>query len=239
MERRITILFCVIFFRLTNSALLESYFFRDSSYVDELPSVDVMWTKPGNRVLDCIVKCSHVPGCLSVVYGDMTCYGFAHRIHSGVPTTSHTNYMYLESKGRYGNLAENKQTDQKAVIASSLTLTPDKAVDGIRDPDILHDSCALIDKGVAIWWLVNLVENYTVTSVAILAQDSFSDQSESLVIEVGLPYVFCASVGVGDGWINSFRTFTCPVPLYGSIVKITKTVDHQYMCLCEVEVYGI
>ncbi|XP_021350065.1 fucolectin-like [Mizuhopecten yessoensis] len=156
-------------------------------------------------------------------------------------------FLRFTNSGFYGNLAENKPASQKVTLNMPVlgTYTADRAVDGVRDtrPFIPYDSCALVDKGVATWWKVDLLQPYMITSVAILARQTMSGQSADLGIGIGLlttgPFSTCLTTSGSAGWINSFATFSCPVPIYGQFVKITKNVLNQYMCLCEVEVYGM
>ena len=81
------------------------------------------------------------------------------------------------------NVARGRPTKQSATANNGVS---SRAVDGVKNPDYEKASCTHTGKVDKPWWLVDLMDNYTVTSVEITNRASpYGSRLKKFNIRVG------------------------------------------------------
>ena len=91
------------------------------------------------------------------------------------------------------------------------------------------------------FWQVDLQSKYIITQVKIWNQKSYLEDLKNFQVILSkkenfldIPYNICCSYGINN---QSIIKCQCP-PVLARYVTIYKNPGYDYLCLCEVEVYG-
>ncbi|XP_061090467.1 fucolectin-1-like [Conger conger] len=115
------------------------------------------------------------------------------------------------------------------------------AIDGNRDPDFRHGSCAHTSISPNSWWRVDLLRSYLITSVTITnRRDCCGDRINGAQILIGdslenngINNARCSKIETMTA--GETKTFPCPGLMLGRYVTV-HLPGANYLQLCEVEV---
>ncbi|XP_061090490.1 fucolectin-1-like [Conger conger] len=118
------------------------------------------------------------------------------------------------------------------------------AIDGNRDPDFHHGSCAHTSIGHNSWWRVDLLRSYLITSVTITNRgDCCGDRINGTQILIGdslehngINNARCSKIETMRA--GETKTFPCPGLMVGRYVTV-HLPGKNYLHLCEVEVNAL
>ncbi|XP_042561084.1 fucolectin-like [Clupea harengus] len=118
------------------------------------------------------------------------------------------------------------------------------AIDGNRDPDYHHGSCAHTEEQTHPWWRVDLLRQYTITSVAITNRgDCCAGHINGAEIRIGNSLLDNGNRNLRAAVISSIpagktHTFSWDKGVEGRYVNVVLPGNNKVLRLCEVEVYG-
>ncbi|XP_031431792.1 uncharacterized protein LOC105906721 [Clupea harengus] len=118
------------------------------------------------------------------------------------------------------------------------------AIDGNRDPNFPHGSCTATDAQTNPWWRVDLLRQYTITSVAITNRGDYApERINGAEIHIGSSLLDNGNHNRLAGVISSIPagrtlTFTWDKGVEGRYVNVFLPGNNKLLTLCEVEVYG-
>ncbi|XP_042561138.1 fucolectin-6-like [Clupea harengus] len=118
------------------------------------------------------------------------------------------------------------------------------AIDGNRDPHYHHGSCTATDTQTNPWWRVDLLRQYTITSVVITNRgDCCSERMNGAEIHIGSSLLDNGNGNPLAEVISSIpagktHTFSWDKGLEGRYVNVVLPGNNKILTLCEVEVYG-
>ncbi|KAI4889442.1 hypothetical protein NFI96_021255, partial [Prochilodus magdalenae] len=118
------------------------------------------------------------------------------------------------------------------------------AIDGNTDPDFFHASCTHTDLQQNPWWRVDLLDEYTVTSITITNRaDCCPERINGAEIHIGNSLLDDGNSNPRAGVISSIPdgnsvTLNFEEGFSGRYVNVLLPVDSGVVTLCEVEVYG-
>ncbi|KAI4905839.1 hypothetical protein NFI96_030210, partial [Prochilodus magdalenae] len=118
------------------------------------------------------------------------------------------------------------------------------AIDGNTDPDYNHGSCTATDIQQNPWWRVDLLDEYTVTSITITNRgDCCPERINGAEIHIGNSLLNNGNSNPRAGEITSIpagRSITLKFKkgISGRYVNVVLPGDYRLLTLCEVEVYG-
>ncbi|KAK7878044.1 hypothetical protein WMY93_031294 [Mugilogobius chulae] len=150
--------------------------------------------------------------------------------------------MEIASGGTQVNLALRGKASQRDTYGDDVA---SRAIDGNRDSNWAHKSCAITASTTNAWWRVDLQNSYMVTSIIITNRgDCCAERLDGAQIRVGNsldnngnnnPVV--ATVSHIPAGVS--QNFTLPEPVEGRYVNVfLPGSGDKYLQLCEVEVYG-
>uniref|UniRef100_A0A8C6V2U5 Fucolectin tachylectin-4 pentraxin-1 domain-containing protein n=1 Tax=Neogobius melanostomus TaxID=47308 RepID=A0A8C6V2U5_9GOBI len=100
------------------------------------------------------------------------------------------------------------------------------AIDGNRDSNYNHGSCAVTKQQIDPWWRVDLLEPYIITSITITNRgDCCPERLDG------------AEIHVVEKTLGQFQTITFTSRVKGRYVTVLLRGD-RLLTVCEVEVYG-
>ncbi|KAI4875408.1 hypothetical protein NFI96_009873, partial [Prochilodus magdalenae] len=118
------------------------------------------------------------------------------------------------------------------------------AIDGNSDPDYNHGSCTTTKSQQNPWWRVDLLDEYTVTSITITNRgDCCPERINGAEIHIGNSLLNNGNSNPRAGEITSIpagRSITLKFEkgISGRYVNVVLPGDKRVLTLCEVEVYG-
>uniref|UniRef100_A0A8B9HA57 Si:ch211-215k15.4 n=1 Tax=Astyanax mexicanus TaxID=7994 RepID=A0A8B9HA57_ASTMX len=118
------------------------------------------------------------------------------------------------------------------------------AIDGNTDPNYYHGSCSSTDWQQNPWWRVDLLDEYTITSIVITNRgDSCSELINGAEVHIGNSLINNGNSNLRVGVITSIppgrsHTFTWDKGVSGRYVNVIIPGNKRMLILCEVEVYG-
>ncbi|KAL7835762.1 hypothetical protein SRHO_G00281090 [Serrasalmus rhombeus] len=118
------------------------------------------------------------------------------------------------------------------------------AIDGNIDSDYNHGSCAATETQENPWWRLDLLDEYTVTSITITnRRDCCSDRINGAEIHIGNTLLNNGNInplaGVISGILAGFpKTFKFEKGIPGRYVNVFLPGHNLSLVLCEVEVFG-
>ncbi|WAR05931.1 FUCL6-like protein, partial [Mya arenaria] len=134
------------------------------------------------------------------------------------------------------NVALGKTASQSSNYGNSYWLAS-TAVDGnVGNNKISSDSCFHTTKEYQPWWMVDLHQDYYITSVVIHNRlDNCDGRARNIKLTIGKRLDSMYQVGYQDGLLTT-RTFTVDPPLVGRYVQLQLIGVMEFFHLCEVEV---
>ncbi|XP_072548656.1 fucolectin-1-like [Salminus brasiliensis] len=118
------------------------------------------------------------------------------------------------------------------------------AIDGNTDSHFYHGSCSATDWQQNPWWRVDLLDEYTVTSIVVTnRRDCCSEYINGAEIHVGNSLQNNGNNNPRVGVITSIppgrsQTFSWDKGVSGRYVNVIIPGNNRVLILCEVEVYG-
>ncbi|XP_075125452.1 fucolectin-1-like [Leptodactylus fuscus] len=136
------------------------------------------------------------------------------------------------------NIALHGRATQSTVYSG--TTSAINAIDGNLDTDYSRGSCSWTTAEVSPWWRVDLLRPYKISQIAITNSGAWLDGAKLLVGNSlennGNSNPICAEINsIPDG---GTKTFQCNY-MVGRYVNIFLEEKHNYLQVCEVEIFGV
>ncbi|XP_068089305.1 uncharacterized protein [Hyperolius riggenbachi] len=141
-----------------------------------------------------------------------------------------------------GNVALKGQAAQSSTYNADSAAN--KAIDGNLDSNFLSGSCACTNNDVSPWWRVDLLQPYKISKVIITNRgDCCWDRLAGASILIGNSTENNGNNNPSCAVISSIQnssalTFQCN-DMVGQYVNIVIFGQHQFLQLCEVQVFGV
>uniref|UniRef100_A0A3B1JE47 Si:ch211-215k15.4 n=1 Tax=Astyanax mexicanus TaxID=7994 RepID=A0A3B1JE47_ASTMX len=162
------------------------------------------------------------------------------------PVFSFLFYMSKCGPASWQNLALRGKATQSDLVEYPYTGHGHayNAIDGNTDPNYYHGSCSSTDWQQNPWWRVDLLDEYTITSIVITNRgDSCSELINGAEVHVGNSLINNGNSNLRVWVITSIppgrsHTFTWDKGVSGRYVNVIIPGNKRMLILCEVEVYG-
>ncbi|XP_060571081.1 uncharacterized protein LOC132729341 isoform X3 [Ruditapes philippinarum] len=136
------------------------------------------------------------------------------------------------------NLSVNKPSKQISTWNSQRRFPSNLGNDGDANSDMYNDRCLHTKKHMSRWWVVDLLDVYSINTVKMTNRaDCCADRAENVKVTVAVKYGEWTVVASKEGPLGASATLTFD-PVEARYVRLTLRDKETWFHLCEVEVYG-
>ncbi|KAG9259549.1 hypothetical protein AMEX_G27861 [Astyanax mexicanus] len=143
------------------------------------------------------------------------------------------------------NLALNGKATQSTLVKNNWAAFGHayNAIDGNTDSNYDHGSCTATEWQENPWWRLDLLDEYTITSITITNRGNLSERLNGAEIHIGNSLVNNGNNNQQAGVISTIpagksETYTFDSGISGRYINVFIPGKNRLLTLCEVEVYG-